>query len=191
MMIRSSLSIVSYVAAAARRGLVLPTRPPRRARSGVFKFFTSWGGEGGRGRSSAQPVFSRAGGHFPSPLLRGASLRDADAVGARIPAGATRATKATGREAVAVTETSVAALLADGARRRGRRARRRAADRPELLPIQSSAVARALEAHDRLAILELVVLHCHAEILRLERMGQRLEAQCSGLTVVPATGWSI
>ena len=83
MMIRSSLSIVSYIAAAARGGVGFPTRPPRRARSGVFKFFTSWGGEGGRGRSSAQPVFSRAGGHFSKSSAAGASL-DADAVGARV-----------------------------------------------------------------------------------------------------------
>ena len=39
-------------------------------------------------------------------------------MGARIPAGATRATEATGREAVAVAEADVAALLANGARRR-------------------------------------------------------------------------
>ena len=113
MMIRSSLSIVSYVAAAARRGLVLPTRPPRRARSGVFKFFTSWGGEGGRGRSSAQPVFSRAGGHFSKSSAAGASL-DADAVGARVVGRAARATETTGREAVAVLETNIAARLAAG-----------------------------------------------------------------------------
>ena len=74
------------------------------------------------GEAALNQFSQELGDTFPSPLLRGASLRDADAVGARIPAGATRATEATGREAVAVTETSVAALLADGARRRSRRA---------------------------------------------------------------------
>ena len=54
------------------------------------------------------------GTHFKSSAAGGPL--DADAVGARIIAGATRATEATGREAVAVTKADIAALLAAGAR---------------------------------------------------------------------------
>ena len=90
------------------------------------RFLRRGEGRGGGGDSWAalNQFYQELGDTFHHPLLRGASLRDADAVGARIPAGATRATKATGREAVAVAEADVAALLANGARRRSRRAGR-------------------------------------------------------------------
>ena len=143
--------------------MVLPTRPPRRARLVVFLIFLRRGeGRGSRGGEAALNQFSQElGDTFQSPLLRGASL-DADAVGARIIAGATRATEATGREAVAVAEADVAALLAAGARGRRRRARSRTADGPQLGRVKNAAVARAARANDRLAILALTVLDVRA-----------------------------
>ena len=81
----------------------------------MFVFYVVGRGGGGKVVGSAQPVFIMSWGtHFRSSAA-GASL-DTDAVGARIIAGATRATKATGREAVAVTKADIAALLAAGAR---------------------------------------------------------------------------
>ena len=93
----------------------------------MFTFLRRGEGRGGGGDSWAalNQFYQELGDTFHHPLLRIASLDvrqsprlHADAVGAHIITGAARATVATGRVAVAIGEADVAALLADGARRR-------------------------------------------------------------------------
>ena len=93
----------------------------------MFVFLRRGEGRGGGGDSWAalNQFYQELGDTFHHPLLRIASLDvrqsprlHADAVGAHIITGAARATVATGRVAVAIGEADVAALLADGARRR-------------------------------------------------------------------------
>ena len=91
----------------------------------MFVFYVVGRGGGGDSWAALNQFYQELGDTFHHPLLRIASLDvrqsprlHANAVGAHIITGAARATVATGRVAVAIGEADVAALLADGARRR-------------------------------------------------------------------------